>query len=77
MGDALYEVAVLLVVHGDVVARTIFAEVIAHGGVGVADGDVAQPLTPAILTGPEQQFQVNHVVHDGVVTTIVLDVARP
>ena len=35
----------------------------------VSVDDAGINLRTAILTGPEQQFQINHIVHDGIVGT--------
>ena len=48
-----------------------------HRGLGVRDGDVIEQRVATVTGSPEEQVQVHHVVHDGVVTTEHLHVAGP
>ena len=50
---------------------------ILRAGLGMLDGNLCQLLAPSVLRCPEKQFQVDHIVHDGVVPAVVFHVARP
>ena len=52
-------------------------ELIGHGSVGMADGYLPQMLVSTITCCPKKQFEVEHVVDDGIVAPVVADVARP
>lgn len=41
------------------------------------NGNVSQMAIATIVCRPEEQFQIHHVIHDGVVAAVVLHVAGP
>ena len=77
MGHTLNEVARERIVYRHVVARAVGAEVVLHGGLGMHHSQVAQVAASPVLGCPEEQFEVDHIVHDGVVPAIVAHVAWP
>ena len=77
MGHTLDEVARERIVYRHVVARAVGAEVVLHGSRGMCHGQVAQVAAFPVLGCPEEQFEVDHIVHDGVVPAIVAHVAWP
>ena len=48
-----------------------------HRGLGVHDRDVIEQRIATMAGSPEEQVEVHHVVHDGVVTAEHLHVAGP
>ena len=90
MRHALDEVAVYCIINCYVITTTILTELVLHRGLGMTHGNIIEVFSPLALkvplshgrgvggeACPEQQFQIHHIVHDGVVTAIVFHVAWP
>ena len=67
----------LRVVHSHVVGCSVRTEVVTHRRIGVGDCDVLPGRVSPVLGGPEQGFQIQHVVHDGVVPAEIGNLAGP
>ena len=82
VGHAAQETAGEGVVDCHMIARAVGTEVVVHGRLGMAHRYVVEPFAVGIvggclLTRPEEQLQVDHVVHDGVVSAVVFHVTGP
>ena len=63
------------IIDSDMVDGSIFPEMIPHRGVGMTHGNPGQPSVVCaalpffkLLIGPEEQFKIDHVVDDGVMS---------
>ena len=49
MGHPFDEMSVESVIHRDMIARAVGAEMVPHGGLGMSHGDVVKPLASSVL----------------------------
>ena len=77
MGAAVLVGAALGVEHRHMIGRAVRTEIVPHRRIGVRDRNVLPSRVSPVLSSPEQRFQVEHVVHDGVVPAEIGHFAGP
>ena len=65
------------VIDCDMVGGPVRSEIVFHGCVGMAPGDFGVLRVTSVLCRPEKHLKVDEVVHYGVVTSEIPDLAGP
>ena len=77
MGVTVLIQAGFRIVNRYVIRRSVRSEVVAHRRIRMGDGDVFPGRISPVFGRPEEGFQIEHVVHDGVVSPEGRHLPRP
>ena len=59
---SFYLLAALLIINHHVIRGVVWPEMIFHGNLGMADGNIIQGRGPPVFGSPKQQLQVDQVI---------------
>ena len=74
---AFDKMAVEWIIDSHMITRTVGTEMMVHCCLGMLHGNIVERFVATVFRSPEEHFEIDHVVHDSIVTSEHFHISRP